>query len=272
MLLAQVSNVTAVVVDFLIEKGASIVGVLALLVAVWLFSGWLGKLVATGMRRAKIDETLTRFVARLVQWSLITIAIICCLGVFGVETTSFAAVIGAAGLAIGLAFQGTLSNFAAGVMLLVFRPFEVNDVIKVADVVGKVYAIDLFTIAIDTFDNRRFVIPNSQVFGGVIENITFHPVRRADVAVGVSYSADIDKTREVLEGCVANVEGALTDPTPLILLDNLGASSVDWKVMVWANSEDWLKVKQGTIRAVKMSLDEAGIEIPFPQMQVHMEK
>jgi small conductance mechanosensitive channel len=245
--------------------------VLVLLLIAWIIAGWISRLCVRGMSRAQIDETLTRFVGSLVRWLVLLLAVLSCLSVFDVQTTSFAAVIGAAGLAVGLAFQGTLSNFAAGVMLLLFRPFGIDDVVNVAGQTAKVHSIQLFSVVLDTFDNRRIIVPNSAVFGSTIENITHHPIRRADVDVGVDYSADIDRTREILTEAARSVEGGLEDPEPVIVLLGLGASSVDWSVRVWANSADFGPVKQATIRAVKRALDEAGIGIPYPQMDVHLD-
>jgi len=256
--------------EVLMQYALSIGGALLLFLIAWMIAGWVSRIAGSGMRRAKIDETLTRFVEKLVGWLVLLLAVLACLSLFGVETTSFAAVLGAAGLAIGLAFQGTLANFAAGVMLLVFRPFSVGDVVTAGDVTGKVNSIDIATTTIDTFDNRRFILPNSTVFGSTIENITFHAQRRVDVDVGAAYDADIDKTREVLEEVTKKVDGVLEEPEPAVILLNLGASSVDWSVRVWANKDDFLAVKQATIRAVKYALDEAGIGIPFPQMDVHL--
>ncbi len=255
-----------------VEYGASALGALVLLFVAWIIAGICGRLVRRGLERANFDVTLTRFFARMVKWLVLLLAVLACLSIFGVETTSFAAVIGATALAVGLAFQGTLGNFAAGIMLLVFRPYKVGDVINAAGQLGKVFEIDLFTTVLDTFDNRRIIIPNGSIFGSTIENITHHPHRRADVDVGVGYAADIDRTREVLTAAAAGVEGGLADPEPAVVLLGLGASSVDWSVRVWANGDDFGAVKQATIRAVKMALDEAGIEIPFPQMDVHLDQ
>lgn len=254
----------------LIRYGVSAIGALVLLVIAWTLSGWITRILERGMTRAKIDATLTRFLARLVGWLVLVLAVLACLSIFGIETTSFAAVLGAAGIAIGLAFQGTLSNFASGLMLLVFRPFHVGDVINVAGVSGKVYAIEIFTTTIDSFDNRRYIVPNSSVFGATIENVTFHPQRRVDLNIGVGYAADIDRTRSVLESAVGQVDQILDNPAPAIILSELGASSVNWIVQVWVNSSDFGTVKQGLLRAIKNSLDAAGIEIPFPQMDVHL--
>ncbi|MCG8449161.1 MAG: mechanosensitive ion channel [Pirellulales bacterium] len=245
--------------------------VVVLMIAAWMLSSWISTGVRGGLSRVRFDETLTKFIARLVRWLILLLALLMCLSYFGVETTSFAAVIGAAGLAIGLAFQGTLSNFAAGSMLLIFRPFKVGDVVNTAGFVGKVNEIAIFTAEIDTFDGRRIIIPNSMIFGDVIENITYHPRRRADVDVGTSYAADIDQTRSVLEKAVASVELVVADPEPAVILMGLGASSVDWSVRGWAHRDDFLAAKQALTRAVKVELDRAGIEIPFPQMDVHVD-
>jgi len=252
--------------------GPKVITALVVLIVGWIFAGWLGSVARRSLERAHIDETLAKFLGKLARWAVLLLVVLSCLTVFGVEATSFAAVIGSAGIAIGLAFQGTLSNFAAGLMLLLFRPFRVGDLINVAGQFGKVDAIELFTTTLDTFDNRRFIIPNSQVFGSTIENVTYHPHRRADVAVGVAYSADIDKTRDILTAAANGVPGRLTDPEPAVVLLELADSSVNWSVRVWAKGDDFGEVKQATIRAVKVALDTAGIEIPFPQMDVHLTK
>jgi small conductance mechanosensitive channel len=244
--------------------------VLVLLTLAWTLAGWASNMVRMSLRRLKFDETLTLFMAKLAKWSVLLLAGLACLSKFGVETTSFAAVIGATGFAIGLAFQGTLSNFASGAMLLIFRPYKVGDVVEIADKKGVVDEIELFTTTIDTFDNRRIIIPNSEIYGSVIENITYHNSRRIDVEVGVSYSADIDETRRVLTEAANATAGASIDPEPAIVLSGLGASSVDWSIRVWGPTSDYLSIKQSLLREVKMGLDQANIEIPFPQMDVHL--
>ncbi|MEO1498132.1 MAG: mechanosensitive ion channel domain-containing protein [Planctomycetota bacterium] len=245
---------------------AMIVLFLALTIA-----GWVSSTVRASLSRLKFDATLSKFLAKLSWWGVIAVAAISCLGYFGVETTSFAALLGAAGFAVGLAFQGTLSNFAAGAMLLIFRPFKVGDVVNVGDQLGTVDEIELFTTTLDTFDNRRIILPNSAVFGSTIENITYHPIRRVDVAVGAAYDADIDVTRATLETAASQTPGVLDTPEPAIILMELGASSVDWSVRVWAPTSDYLTVKQALLRSVKTQLDRADIGIPFPQMDVHLQ-
>ena len=250
--------------------GVRVAFVLILLFLVWTVAGWVGAAVRTSLTRMKFDATLTKFLAKLARWMVLLLAFLMCLSTFGVETTSFAAVIGAAGLAIGLAFQGTLSNFAAGAMLLLFRPYKVGDVVNSGSYLGIVNEIELFTTTLDTFDNRRIIIPNSAIFGSVFENVTFHPQRRVDVEVGVSYEADIDATRDVLLAAVAQVPDVLSDPEPTAVLTGLGASSVDWSVRAWAPTSDYAAVKQALIRAVKLQLDSASMQIPFPQMDIHV--
>lgn len=257
-------------IAFAMGAGMRAALVLVLLTLAWTLAGWVSGVVRASLRRLKFDETLTLFLAKLAWWGIILLAALACMSKFGIETTSFAAVIGAAGLAIGLAFQGTLSNFAAGAMLLVFRPYKVGDAVNVAGTLGKVHEIELFTTTIDTFDNRRIFVPNSEIYGAVIENITFHPQRRVDINVGVSYAADIDQTRQVLTEAVQATPGVLTDPEPRVVLQGLGGSSVDWSIWVWGATSEFLDVKQALIREVKMGLDRAGIEIPFPQMDIHV--
>jgi small conductance mechanosensitive channel len=252
--------------------GIRIVGALFALFLAWVISAWARRAVLRALERRSFDLSLSRFFASVLRYTILVAAVLGVLGVFGVETTSFAAVIGAAGLAVGLAFQGTLSNFAAGVMLLIFRPFKVGDFVSVAGIMGVVQEIDLFTSNLTTVDNRLLVVPNSQIFGAVIENFTHHDTRRVDVPVGVDYGADVDRTREVLEGMVGAIPGVLAEPEPQVFLAELGASSVDWQVRVWCKTDDFWDVHQATVRAAKAALDKAGLGIPFPQVDVHFDE
>jgi small conductance mechanosensitive channel len=254
-----------------VTYGVRIVGVLLFIVVAWIIAAWAQGVVTRRLEQRNFDKALTRFFSSSIKWVILGAALIASLGVFGVETTSFAAVLGAAGLALGLAFQGTLSNFSAGIMLLVFRPFNVDDWVNISGVVGKVYEIGLFTVSMDTPDNRRIILPNSGVFGSTIENITFHPQRRVDINVGVEYSADLNKARAALEQAAATVTGGLAEPAPQVFLKELGGSSVDFVVRVWVNTPDYWNVWQALTQSVKEHLDEAGIGIPYPQMDVHLD-
>jgi len=258
------------VVDFAEKAGLSVALVFIVMFLAWTISGWVSGVVQSSLTKLRFDATLTKFLAKLVRWGVLFLAALGCLDKFGVGTTGFAAVIGATGLAIGLAFQGTLSNFAAGAMLLIFRPYKVGDVVNIANYLGTVDEIELFTTSIDTFDNRRIIIPNSEIFGAVIENITHNRLRRIDIDVGVSYRADVDQTREVLIAALRSVPGIVATPEPNAILTALGNSSVDWQVRAWGPTKDFGALKHAVIRAVKMHLDDAGLEIPYPQMDLHL--
>ncbi len=253
-----------------IEWGSRIGLALIIFYIAWTLAGWASMMVDRGLGRMKFDSTLTKFLSKLARWMVLLMAALLSLSYLGFETTSFAALIGATGLALGLAFQGTLSNFAAGAMLLLFRPFKVGDAVNVAGQLGVVDEVSIFTTSMDTFDHKRIIIPNSAIFGAVIENITYHSFRRCDGDVGVSYAADIDHTRSVLEQVAAGVEGVYPGKDPAVVLLGLGASSVDWSVRVWAPTPDFLAVKQRLLRNIKVALDREGIEIPFPQMDIHV--
>ncbi len=243
---------------------------LILLFIAFIIASWVRKMTYKVLTKAKLDETLSKFASSMSRWGVLILAFIAILSIFGIETASFAVVLGSAGLAIGLAFQGSLGNLASGVMLLIFRPFKVGDVVQVNGITAKVEQIELFSTIVDTPDNRRIIIPNGAVFGNTIENISFHAKRRVDVAVGVDYSADIDQTREVLMSAAK----ALNDDAqgdPAVVLTGLGGSSVDWTVRVWVASSEFWPTKDKLTREVKVRLDEAGIGIPFPQMDVHID-
>ncbi len=237
----------------------------ARLVARWV-AGWVCN---------RIDQTLGKFVGKLTFYGIMILVGLTILQTSQVDVTGFAAIIAAAGFAIGLAFQGTLSNFASGILLLVFRPFKVGDMINAAGVVGKVNEVDLFTTTLDTPDNRRLIVPNSSIAGATIENITFHKQRRVDVPVGVAYAASLDETRRVLTACAESLGDKLIRGEGRgyqILLINLGAHSVEWMVRVWAATPDFFAVKEALTSEIKRQLDLNGLEIPFPQMQLHMKE
>lgn len=248
------------------------VTVILILIVAYFVSVWASRAAEKALTKARIEATLAKFFGKLIKTIILIIAVVMCLGRFGVNTASLAAVLAAAGFAIGLAFQGTLSNFSSGVMLLIFRPFKVGDVVTVAGLTAKVFEIDLFTTTLDTPDNRRMMVPNSAIFGTTIENVTFHPNRRVDVPVGVTYGANIAETRAALMEAAMKVEGRLDDPAPAVFLSDLGDSSVNWSVRVWAATADFWDVKQRLVEQVKVTLDEKGLEIPFPQMDVHLDK
>ncbi len=252
------------------KYGPRIVGALLFVVAAWIISSWLSRLVLRGLGRAKVDVTLAKFLSNIVRWAIVVVAAVAGLGIFGVQTASFAAVIGSAGLAIGLAMQGSLSNIAAGVMLLLFRPFRVGDVVTVAGQTGKVDEIELFSTHIDTGDNRRIIIPNGQVFGSIIENQTHHETRAAVVNVTIDGSFDLEVTRAALLAAARGVKGRLEDPLPGVGLVRLNGAGVDWTVSVWSKQSDLMAVQQDLAQNVKSALDGAGMAGPIPAMMLKL--
>ena len=258
-------------VPLIISYSLNIIGALVLLFVAWIIAAWAGRLAARSLAKAGMDQTLTKFFGNFAKYTVMVLAILACLGIFGVETVSFAAVFAAAGFAIGLAFQGTLSNFASGVMLLTFRPFKVGDVVSVAGTVGKVQEIELFTTTLDTPDNRRIIMPNTVIFGSTIENITHHDTRRVDVNVGTDYTADLDETRKVLEAVASAEPAKLPDQDSQVYLLELGDSSIAWVVRVWTKADDYWAARERLTHDIKVALDKAGIGIPYPQMDVHLD-
>jgi small conductance mechanosensitive channel len=254
------------------QYGVRVIGAILVLVVGWIVAKWVARITRRGLTRAKVEETLVRFFSNLAKWGVLIFVLLACFKLVGVELVAFVGVIAASAFAIGLAFQGSLSNFSAGVMLLVFRPFKVGDVVSVSGETGKINEIGLFTTTMDTPDNRRLILPNGSIFGAVIENITHHPIRRVDVTVGTDYSADLDQTREVLMKAAHAVPDQIPDKEPAIVLSELGGSSVDWSVRVWVETSNYWPTKDALTRSVKNALDEANISIPFPQMDIHVER
>jgi small conductance mechanosensitive channel len=247
--------------------------VLGVIIAVWAsfwIAGWLQHRVTGVLRLRKFDETLSIFFGNLLRWLILVASMLACLSVFGIETTSFAAVIGAGGLAIGLAFQGTLSNFSAGVMLLVFRPFKVGDLVVAGGKEGTVAEIGLFVTALDSPDNRRMYIPNTAIGSGVIENYTAHPLRRVDIDVHIAGSEDIDATRKALETAGGTVAGRASERAPEVFLKGFGGGDVMWQVRIWAAPAVYWDVWQDTVRAVASELRKTGIAMPTPGMNVNV--
>lgn len=258
--------------DALIELGTryllpAIVALLAITIG-YMIASFVGRVVGTALAQ-RVDLTLGKFLGKTIKNATLVLVGLGVLGYFGVDVTSFAAILAATGFAIGMALQGTLSNFAAGVMLLVFRPFKVGDYIIVEGSQGSVEEIDLFTTKMNSLDNRHLIVPNSQIFGSTIENVTRNSCRRVEVNVGVDYSADLRMTRQVLSAVVRNLEGAIAAPAPDAYLMDLGDSAVNWQVRVWCHPSSYWEVRQRLTEATKAALDVAQIGIPFPQMDLH---
>ena len=238
----------------------------------YLFASYLSRLISKPICR-RVDETLGKFAGKAVFYSVMFGVGGAVLSKMGAPLGGLAAMLAAAGFAVGLAFQGTLSNFAAGVLMLVFRPFKVGDVVNAGGVTGKVNEIDLFTTTLDTPDNRRIIVPNSSISGGTIENITHHSHRRVEVPVGVDYAADIEATRTALESAVKQFDSQMVHGEGrgyAVIMTNLGDSAVEWAVRMWVNTADYFALKESLMCEVKRQLDAAKIGIPFPQMDIHL--
>jgi len=230
------------------------------------------KVVTKMMTRANIDETLIKFTKTVVYVALMIFVILASLGKLGIETTSFAAILAAAGLAIGLSLQGTLGNFASGFMLILFRPFKVGDFVEAGGVSGVVEEIQIFSTRMRSGDNKEITVPNGQIVGSTITNYSAKETRRVDLVVGVGYNDDLKKVRAVLEDILAKDERILKDPAPTIGVSELADSSVNIVVRPWVKSGDYWPVLFDTQETVKLRFDAEGISIPYPQQDLHIVK
>ncbi|HJP39901.1 MAG: mechanosensitive ion channel [Gammaproteobacteria bacterium] len=237
---------------------------------------WIAKLLTgvakKGMTKANVEDTLQHFLGNMLYYTLMVAVIIATINKLGVQTTSLLAVVGAAGLAVGLALQGSLSNFASGIMIITFRPYRVGDFIDAGGVTGTVEELQIFTTIMKTPDNKRIIIPNSQIMSGEITNFSANPTRRVDLVAGCGYSDDIDKVRKVLQDIVASDDRILNDPAPAVALSELGDSSINFVVRPWVKSADYWAVHCDTLEQIKKRFDAEGFSIPFPQRDIHLYK
>lgn len=243
-------------------------------IAVFIIGRWIARYmtkVAEGlMTKSKVDSTLIKFIGNLTYISLLTFVILAALGQLGIQTTSFIAVLGAAGLAVGLALQGSLSNFAAGVLMIIFRPFKVGDYIEGAGTAGTVDEIQIFATRLKTPDNRLIIIPNSKLSSDNIVNVSAMSTRRVDMVFGISYGDNIDRAREVIADVLKEDSRILEDPPPKIAVLELADSSVNFVVRPWVNAADYWDVRFDITENMKKRFDQEGISIPFPQRDIHI--
>jgi small conductance mechanosensitive channel len=247
---------------------------IAIALIIFVVGRWAARLVTKGisaaMTRAGQDITLVQFLGRLIYTTLLFAVVIAALDQLGVQTTSLLAVLGAAGLAVGLALQGSLSNFASGVMLIIFRPFTVGNFVEAAGVSGVVEEVGVFATKLVTVDNRLIIIPNSQISGGVIINYSAKDTRRVDLSVGVGYSDDLQKVRNIILQVLQADDRVLKDPEPTVLITGLGESSVDFAIRPWCASSDYWGLYDDLYEGIKVALEAGGCSIPFPQREIHM--
>ncbi len=260
--------------EFLTTKGVSIglnilYALVIFILGKWV-AGMLKKTTRKVLERQKVDATLIGFVANLVYIFLLIFVVLAALNVLGFQTTSFAAILAAAGFAIGLALQGGLANFAAGVLMLIFRPFKVGDFIEAGGTAGIVEEIQIFTTQMRTPDNKTIIVPNASITGGNITNYSTKPTRRVDLVAGIGYDDDIDKAKAVLNDIVAKDARILNDPAPQVAVSELADSSVNFVVRVWVNAADYWDVYFDATETIKKRFDQEGISIPYPQQDIHL--
>ena len=263
-------------IDMAIDMAILYIPKIVTAIAVLVIGLWVIKFIVRGFKktsaRSKMDDSLQRFLASLFSISLKVLLLVSVVSMLGVETTSFIAVLGAAGLAVGFALQGSLSNFAGGVLILIFKPFKVGDFIEGAGHAGSVYAIEVLNTTLKTPDNKTIIIPNGELSGNSIINYSKEERRRVDFTFGIGYNDDMKKAKEIIKSIVDKDTRVLKDPEPFIAIGNLGDSSVDITVRVWVEAVNYWAVHFDTTEAVKAEFDAQGISIPFPQMDIHQYK
>ncbi len=267
----DLDNILGNVIDFATVYGIKIIGA----ILIWIIGSWVVKKIMKGMKKImsgrEYDESLQKFLLNLVNWILKILLIITLLGTLGVPTTSFAAIIAAAGLAIGLALQGSLGNFAGGVLIMIFKPIKIGDLIEAQGEIGVVKEIEIFTTKLTGLSNKEIIIPNGALSNGNIINYTTEGTRRVDFVFGVGYDSDIKKTKEVLMDVITSHPLVLKDPAPSVNVLALADSSINFAVRPWCKAEDYWAVYFAVTEQTKEALDAAGIEIPYPH-QVEIKK
>ncbi|WP_240349300.1 mechanosensitive ion channel family protein [Halomonas binhaiensis] len=266
-------NVDALV-EFASTTGLQFLINLVAAAAIFIIGRWVAKaihrLVIKGMERAKLEPLLVKFLGNIVYTLLLLFVVLATISKLGIQTASLIAVLGAAGLAVGLALQGSLANFASGVMVIIFRPYRIGDYVEAGGVSGTVQDVQIFTTELTTPDNRKVIVPNGQMMAGAITNYSAHATRRVDLVVGVGYDDDIDTVRRVLESAVADDSRVMEAPESTIRIGTMNESSVDWIVRPWVKAEDYWDVYWGLTEEIKRRFDKEGISIPFPQRDVHV--
>ncbi|MGA9411488.1 MAG: mechanosensitive ion channel domain-containing protein [Roseobacter sp.] len=252
-------------IDFLMSAVGSVFAAAGILILGWIISAWLqGRVRALGRKHKNLDDMLFDFLAAIVRYVVLGFAFLFVLNTFGVETTSIVAVVGAAGLAVGLALQGTLSNIAAGVMLILFRPVKLGDFVDVGGTMGTVKSLNLNFTELADVSNAQVIIPNAQVWGNIITNYSTNDTRRAEWTFGVGYGVNLADAERIIRETIMADPRSKTDPEPFIQVNNLGASSVDFLVRVWVDAAELFGYQADMKRKVKEALDAGGVDIPFP--------
>ena len=260
------------IVEYIIQYGLSLVAAIIIFIIGKLVARLISRIIEKLMVKAKVEKTLASFIKNIVYFGLMVFVVIAALNKLGVQTTSLIAIIGAAGLAIGLALQGSLANFAAGIILIIFKPFKVGDFIEAGGTIGTVEEIQIFNTILNHIDNRKIIIPNSKITGDNISNFSAIKKRRVDLVFGISYNDNIKTAKEALEKVISSDSRVLKDPKPVIAVSELGDSSVNLVCRPWVIPQDYWAVYFDTLENGKLELEKNGITIPFPQSDVHLYK
>lgn len=268
----HLEDVLQEVITVLTSYGLDVLGAIIILIIGNIISKRVPVSVKKLLAKNDTDQTVVNFLGSMVRMLIMTFTVLLVLAQFGVQTASLIAVLGAAGLAIGLALQGTLSNVAGGVMLLFFRPVRIGDYVEAAGHGGTVVAVNLFTTELSTPDNVQIILPNSNVWGSAIKNFSYHKTRRVDLVMGIAYEDDMDKAIEIMHNLIVADSRAHKDPAPMIAVAELADSSVNFTVRIWCDGSDYWPLKFHMTKAIKEGFDKGGISIPFPQQVVHLVK
>ncbi len=266
----DLAELGALIQNLAAQWGLKVLGAVAVILIGRVVAGSLRSGARKALTRADFDPTLVPFLANLVFIAMMTFVLVSAAGLVGIPVTSFVAIIGAAGLAVALAFQGTLSNFSAGVMLLTFRPFKVGDLVDAGGVMGVVQEIGIFVTTIHTLDNVKIIVPNTSISGSTIKNFSALPTRRIDLVVGVGYGDDLNVAMKTINTVLSEESRILESPAPQVAVSEMADSSVNFVVRPWVNAEDYWDVRFGLTKELKERLEAAGCEIPFPQRDVHL--
>ena len=264
------------IVDYMSINAIDLAGKVVVALIIFFTGRWITGLAVKALHKAlqrhEVDKTLEAFVCNLVRVTLLVVVIIAAISALGIQTASFIAIFGAAGLAIGLALQGSLSNFAAGVLIVLFRPYKVGDFVEAAGIAGSVEQVQILTTILKTGDNKQIIVPNSQIMDSIITNYSANETRRVDMVVGVSYEDDLDKVRKTIEELVAADDRVLDEPACTIAVSELADSSVNFVVRPWVKTSDYWGVMFELTEAIKKRFDQDGISFPFPQQDVYLYK
>lgn len=256
----------------LMEYSPRLISATIIFIIGWTAIKLIKKLIMSIMTKREMEPTLSKFLADILIWTLKILLFVTVISRLGVENSSFVAIIGAAGLAIGLSLQGSLANFAGGVLIIMFKPFKVGDFIEAQSVMGTVKQIQIFVTQLSTVDNQTIFVPNGALSNGTIINYTYATTRRADLTIGISYSSNIKLAKELALEVMLNHPKVLEDPKPIVLVRDLADSSIDLTVRPWSKLEDFFEMRSDILEQIKLKFDENGISIPFPQRDVHIKQ